>query len=458
MDFKSFFWSKERDDETPFELDGKPSLKVALPLALQHILAMFVGNIAPITILVTVAGGAMGLDLSDKIFLVQMAMFASGIATLIQLYPLGKIGARLPIVMGTSFSFLGVAILVGFEHGIAGVFGAALVGSVVEIALGFTMPYIRKYFTPLITGIVVLGIGFSLLDVGADYVAGGSAAKFAGEYGQWENLLVGLLTLLAMLGFYIFGKGMWKTSAILIGLVIGFIISLLPVFGMVDWSIVGDADWFLIPTPFKFGLEFHWDAIFLFGAIYIITAIETVGDCSGVTLGGMGREATSDEISGSILADAFGSSFAAVFNALPNTSFSQNVGIVSMTKVVSRYVVMFGALFLIIAAFLPKFGALFLTIPTPVLGGVLVLIFGIIAVNGVKMIAQEDLNGRNGLILALAFGIGFGITNVPDLTAAFADGGIMDNGFLEWFFADPLIAAGLTAFFLNLVLPKDMDV
>jgi NCS2 family nucleobase:cation symporter-2 len=190
MDFKSIFWSKERDDETPFELDGKPSLKVALPLALQHILAMFVGNIAPITILVTVAGGAMGLDLSDKIFLVQMAMFASGIATLIQLYPLGKIGARLPIVMGTSFSFLGVAILVGFEHGIAGVFGAALVGSVVEIALGFTMPYIRKYFTPLITGIVVLGIGFSLLDVGADYVAGGSAAKFAGEYGQWENLLV----------------------------------------------------------------------------------------------------------------------------------------------------------------------------------------------------------------------------------------------------------------------------
>jgi len=457
MDFKEIFWSKERDNETPFELDGKPSLKVALPLALQHILAMFVGNIAPITILVTVAGGAMGLDLSDKIFLVQMAMFASGIATLIQLYPLGKIGARLPIVMGTSFSFLGVAILVGFEHGIAGVFGAALVGSIVEIALGYVMPYIRKYFTPLITGIVVLGIGFSLLDVGADYVAGGSAAKFAGEYGQWENLLIGLLTLLAMLLFNIFGKGMWKTSSILIGLVIGFLIALLPVFDMVDWSIVGDADWFLIPTPFKFGMEFHFDAIFLFGAIYIITAIETVGDCSGVTLGGMGREATSEEITGSILADAFGSSFAAVFNALPNTSFSQNVGIVSMTKVVSRYVVMFGAAFLIIAAFFPKFGALFLTIPTPVLGGVLVLIFGIIAVNGVKMIAQEDLNGRNGLILALAFGIGFGITSVPDLTAAFADGGIMDNGFLEWYFADPLIAAGLLAFFLNLILPKDMD-
>lgn len=457
MDWKKIFWSKERDTETPFELDGVPSLKVALPLGLQHILAMFAGNLAPILILVTVAGGAMGLDIDDKIFLVQMAMFASGVATFVQLYPLGKVGARLPIVMGTSFSFLGVAILVGFDYGIAGIFGAALVGSIVEIVLGFTMPYIRKYFTPLITGIVVLGIGFSLLDVGVDYIAGGTAAKFAGEYGQWENLTVGMITLLAMLGFNIFGKGMWKTSAILLGLVVGFLFALLPVFDMVDFSIIKDADWFLVPTPFKFGMEFHFDAIFLFAAIYIITAIETVGDCSGVTLGGMGREATSEEISGSILADAFGSSFAAIFNALPNTSFSQNVGIVSMTKVVSRYVVALGAGFLVIAAFFPKFGALFLTIPSPVLGGVLVLIFGIIAVNGVKMISQVDLNGRNGLILALAFGIGFGVTSVPDLTAAFADGGIMDSEFLEWYFADTLIAAGLLAFFLNLILPKDMD-
>ena len=448
MDFKSIFWKKERDEETPFELDGKPSLKIALPLGLQHILAMFAGNLAPILILSRV----IGLDVADQVFLIQMAMFASGIATLIQLYPLGKIGSRLPIVMGTSFSFLGVAIVVGFDYGLAGVFGAALVGSLVEVVLGFTMPYIRKYFTPLITGIVVLGIGFSLLHVGVDYIAGGVGSD---SWAEWENLLVGTLTLLIMLGFNIFGKGMWKSSAILLGLFFGFLISV--PFGMVTTDAIQAADWFLIPTPFKYGIEFHWDAIFLFGAIYIITAIETVGDCSGVALGGMDREATSDEISGSILADAFGSTFAAIFNALPNTSFSQNVGIVSMTKVISRYVVALGAGSLIIAAFFPKFGAMFVTIPNPVLGGVLILIFGIIAVNGVRMIAQSDLAGRDGLILALAFGVGFGVTSVPSLVAEFAEGGVMANKFLEWYFADTLIAAGLLAFFLNLVLPKDRE-
>lgn len=451
MDFKSIIWKKERDNETPFELDGKPSLKIALPLGLQHILAMFAGNLAPILILARF----LELDVSDQVYLIQMAMLASGIATLIQLYPLGKIGSRLPIVMGTSFSFLGVAMIVGLEYGLAGVFGAALVGSIVEIVLGFTMPYIRKYFTPLITGIVVLGIGMSLLDVGVDYFAGGKAAELAGEYGQWENLVVGTVTLLIMLGFNIYGKGMWKSSAILLGLVGGFLIAI--PFDMVSLAPVGDADWFLLPRPFEFGIEFHFDAIFLFGAIYIITAIETVGDCSGVTLGGLDREATSEEISGSILADAFGSTFAAIFNALPNTSFSQNVGIVSMTKIVSRYVVMLGAVFLIMGAFLPKFGALFVVIPYPVLGGVLILIFGIIAVNGIRMIAQSELTGRDGLILALAFGIGFGVTSVPLLTAAFEEGGITENSFLKWYFTDTLIASGLLAFFLNLVLPRNKE-
>ena len=260
-----------------------------------------------------------------------------------------------------------------------------------------------------------------------------------------------------MLGFNVFGKGMWKSSAILIGLVIGFFIAIplgiLTFDGI--WDSIVDADWVAFPVPFKYGIEFHWDAIFLFAAIYIITAIETVGDCSGVTMGGLDREATSDEISGSILADAFGSSFAAIFNALPNTSFSQNVGIVAMTKVVSRYVVAVGAVFLIVAAFFPKFAVLFAIIPASVLGGVLLLIFGMIAVSGIRMIAKGDLNGRDGLILALAFGIGFGITDTPALYAAFDDGGVIDNEFLEWFFADTVVAAGLTAFFLNLVLPKD---
>lgn len=444
MKFRNPFLKQENDAQLAFELDGKPSLQVAAPLGLQHILAMFAGNLAPIMIV----SGVLGLDIEQRIYLIQCAMFASGMATLIQVYPLWKIGSRLPIVMGTSFSFLGVAIVVGIPYGIPGIMGAALAGSVVEIALGFLMPYIRKYFPPIVTGIVVLGIGFSLLHVGVDYLAGGFAPGVV--FGEAKNLLLGTATLLIMLGFNIFGKGMWKSSAILIGLVIGFIIAI-PM-GMVSMQAVLDANWIMFPTPFKYGIEFHWDAIFLFAAIYVITAIETVGDCSGVALGGLDREATAEEISGSILADAFGSSFAAIFNAMPNTSFSQNVGIVAMTKVVSRYVVAIGAAFLIVASLFPKFGAMFAVIPAPVLGGVLILIFGMITVSGMRMIAKADLNGMDGVILALALGIGFGITGTPALTSQFAEGGVVASKFLEWYFAETVVAAGLTAFILNALL------
>ncbi|MCK5762233.1 MAG: purine permease, partial [Candidatus Izimaplasma sp.] len=218
--FKSLFVRKENDTQLAFDLDGKPSLQVAVPLGLQHILAMFAGNLAPILIL----SGVLGLPTDQQIYLVQMAMFASGVATFIQLYPLGKIGARLPIVMGTSFSFLGVAIVVGFKYGIPGVLGAALVGSVVEIALGFLMPYIRKYFPPIVTGIVVLGIGFSLLHVGVEYFAGGKIDNVLQV--ETKNLILGTITLMIMLGFNIFGKGMWKSSSIIIGLILGFIIAI----------------------------------------------------------------------------------------------------------------------------------------------------------------------------------------------------------------------------------------
>ena len=442
--FKNLFVRKENDSQLAFELDGKPSLQVALPLGLQHILAMFAGNLAPILIL----SGVLGLPTDQQIYLVQMAMFASGVATFIQLYPLGKIGARLPIVMGTSFSFLGVAIVVGFQYGIPGILGAALVGSLVEIALGFLMPYIRRFFPPIVTGIVVLGIGFSLLHVGVDYFAGGFAPGVI--YGEGKNLLLGSITLIIMLGFNIFGKGMWKSSAIILGLFFGFLIAI-PM-GMVSFANVADAGWLSFPMPLKYGMTFHWDAIFLFAAIYVITAIETVGDCSGVTMGGLDREATAEEISGSILADAFGSSFAAIFNALPNTSFSQNVGIVAMTKVVSRFVIAVGATILIIAAFFPKFGALITIIPAPVLGGVLILIFGMIAVSGMRMIAKAELDGNDGLILALALGIGFGFTGSATIVGSFAAGGIMESKFLEWYFADTIVAAGLLAFVLNLML------
>ncbi|QVK20818.1 purine permease [Mycoplasmatota bacterium] len=439
-----------------FQLNGKPSLKVAVPLGLQHILAMFTSNLAPIIIL----AGVIGVSVDDKIYLIQMAMFASGVATLVQVFPIGNVGARLPIVMGTSFSFLSIAVVAGIKYGLPGVFGAALAGSIVEITLGYVLPSIRKYFPPIVTGIVVLAIGLSLLNVGANYFAG-SGNPTAPGYGSGQNLLLGTIVLLTMIGFSTWGKGMWKTSAVLIGIIVGYIVA--SFMGLVDFSAIANAKWLTFPVPLKYGLEFHWDAIALFGAMYIITAIETVGDCSGVTMGGLNREATKEELRGSILADGFGSAFAALFNALPNTSFSQNVGIVAMTKVVNRFIVAVGALFLVAGAFIPKFGAIFSVIPNAALGGVLIMIFAMIAVSGIRMITMENLDGRAGLILALSLGVGFGIASTstfvnaldPDLFS-----GILKPvfGLLHWFFSDRVVASGLLAFILNMILPKDTTV
>jgi len=435
----------EDNNKTIYSIDGRPKLVIAIPLGLQHVLAMFVSNMA----LVIILSNAIDLNASDRIYLLQMAMFTSGIVTLLQLYPVWKVGSRLPIFMGTSVAFLSVSILIAQKYGLPGLFGAALVGAIVEITLGFTIKYIRKFLTPIITGTIVLAIGFSLLDVGVDYLAGGLNTEL---YGDKINLLVGFITLFAAVLFTVFGKGMIKTSAILLGLVVGIIVAI--PFGMIAFDNVVQADWVMFPIPLKYGLEFHWDAILLFGTIYIISTLETVGDCDALTQGALNREATKEELRGSILADGIGSMFSAVFNALPRTSYSQNVGIVTMTKVVNRFVVAIGAIILITAAFFPKIGAMFTIIPIPVLGGILVLIFGMVSVTGIRMISKTDLAGRDGLILAIALGIGFGVTQTPELVIQFSEGGNFPNAFLEWYFRDALIASGLLALILNIVLPK----
>jgi NCS2 family nucleobase:cation symporter-2 len=423
-----------------FELDGKPALREAAPLGLQHVLAMFVGNITPIIIVASV----LGLSVEEKTFLIQCAMFASGVVTLIQAYPIGPIGSKLPIVQGTSFGFLPTAISIGKVHGISGIFGAALVGGLVECVLGFFLKPLRKLFPPVVTGTVLLSIGLSLLPVGVKYFAGGVKAP---DFGSAENLILGTIVLVTILVLKQYTKGFLSVSSILIGITVGFIAAYF--MGKLDFTNFNNAGYFSFPTPLKFGISFHMDAIIAMSLMYIVTTVETVGDISGVTMGGANREATDKELSGGVLADGFGSMFAALFNCLPNTSFSQNVGIVALTKVMSRYVVGVGAIILIISGLVPKFGAIFAMIPNSVLGGAMVIVFAMIAVSGMTLITKEPMCGKNSIIVAVALGVGFGLGSVPEALKIFPQGVKMIFG------GSGIVVAGMIALVLNLILPED---
>lgn len=453
------------------QLDGRPDWKIALPLGLQHILAMFISNLTPILIVALAAD--QGAELT---FLFQMAMLASAVATFVQLYPVAGVGSRLPIVMGTSFSFVGIGIGVAVNYGLAAVFTAALIGSLVEIGLGYllkVMPEeaIRKYFPPVVNGSVVLTIGLGLLYVGANYMGGNGNTAF-GDWASPANLTLGAITLFTLIGLNAYGKGFWKTSAVFIAVMVGFLAAIIGTvagitpegsLAIVDFSKFTNASWVTIPVPFKYGFDLQWDAVFLFAAMYIITTIETIGDCNGVAMGGLDRQATRDEVAGSILADGYGSAFAAAFNALPNTSFSQNVGIIAITKVVNRWVVTLGTFVLLGASLFPKVGAIFNMMPLAVIGGALIMIFGMIAVSGIRIITEESLDGRNGAILAISLGVGYGIVSSGSFAGAFdANAAAAGSGlgemfwdFLGWFFSDKVAATGLLAFILNLIYPAD---
>lgn len=422
------------------ELDGIPPLKESIPLGLQHVLAMFAGNITPIIIV----AGALKIPAAEKTFLIQAAMFVAGIVTLIQLYPIGKVGAKLPIVMGTSSGFLPTCLSIGARYGISGILGASLIGGLFEGVLGLFLKPLKKYFPPLVTGTVVLAIGLSLIPLGIKFFGGGVGAK---DFGSPSNLLLAFIVLITILIFKQFTKGISSMSAILIGIVVGYIVAI-PM-GKVNFDAVANAGWFSLPVPMKFGLTFHWDAIFAMMIMYIVTAVETVGDISGITMGGLKREATDRELSGGVIADGLGSSFAALFGVLPNTSFSQNVGIVAMTGVVNRFAIATGAIFLILAGFFPKLGAVVSIMPPSVLGGAAILMFAMIAISGINLITKEPLDGRNGIIVAVALGLGFGLGSVPEVLAVFP----------EWakllFAQSGIVVASMVALILNIVFPKE---
>ncbi|MBC5628369.1 purine permease [Clostridium sp. NSJ-6] len=423
-----------------YELDGRVPLKQAIPLGIQHVLAMFLGNVSPLIIVC----GLLNIDGNTKSMLIQNSMFIAGVATLIQLYPVFKVGSGLPVVMGTSSGFIGTEKVIGATYGYAAIMGASLVGALLEIVLGFFIKPLRKLFPPIVTSLVVISIGLSLLPVGIKYFAGGAGSP---EFGAPKHLLVGTIVMLVIIIIQNYTKGFMKTSAILIGIIVGYLVAIF--MGMVDFTQVKEAAWFSLPRPFIMGFEFRLDAIISMAIMYIATTVETIGDVSAIAVGGLGREATDKELSGGVIADGVASFIAALFSVAPNTSFSQNVGLVAVTKVVNKFVIMTGAVFLILAGFFPKLSAVLSVMPQSVLGGAAVIMFAMIFVSGLQSLFRENLDGRNGLIVALAIGIGVGLGNVPEALAELPSW--VGNIFAQ----NGIIMTFVIATVLNLILPKD---
>lgn len=425
-----------------YKLDGRVPVGKAIPFGLQHILAMFVANIAPIIIV----AGSSGLDSRQSAMLIQSAMLVAGIGTLIQLFPLWKIGSGLPIVMGISFTFVSVFCYIGPAYGYPAIVGAVLVGGVVEGILGLFAKYWIKLITPIVSASVVTAIGFSLLSVGAASFGGGSGSD---SFGSAANWILGTFTLLCCIGFNIAAKSYWKQLSVLAGLVVGYIAA--AIIGVVDFSGLESVPMVALPSVMPFRPEFNLDAILSVVLIFLVSATETIGDTSALATSGLGRDASAKEISGSLACDGFISTLSAAFGCLPITSFSQNVGLVAMTKVVNRFTIGTGALIMILAGVFPVFGALLATLPDAVLGGCTIMMFGTIVVSGLQMISKCGYSQRNITIAALSLSTGIGFTQVPDIFCIFPQ--IVQNIFAE----NCVAVVFLVAVVLNLVLPENME-
>ncbi|MFD2179743.1 uracil-xanthine permease family protein [Veronia pacifica] len=432
--------------------DYTPPLSQAIPLGLQHLLAMFVGNITPAIIIAGAAGfgyGSNSPDFHNMIYMLQVSMLFAGVATLFQTIGFGPIGARLPIVQGTSFAFVPILIPIVAGKGVdamAVVTGGVIAGGLFHAALAPLIGKIRFALPPLVTGLVVTMIGLSLVHVGIQYAAGGVPAEGTAEYGSALNWTVAILVVVVTLGVKFLTKGVTSVAAILIGMLVGYVVAWS--FGMVSFANVGKAAYFSIPNPFHFGIDFTVAAIVGFCLMSFISAIETVGDVSGITKAGADREATSEEIRGATYADGLGSALSGVFGALPNTSFSQNVGLIALTGMMSRGVVTICAIFLIVAGFVPKVGALITTIPIEVLGGSIIVMFGMIVAAGISLLTEVNWNRRNMVIFAVSLSIGLGLQQEPG-TLQYV------NDTVKVFLTSGLLPAAFLAIILNLIIPEE---
>ena len=426
--------------ENIYKLDGKVPLAQAVPVGLQHILAMFVANITPIMIFANVCS----LDQHLTARLVQNAMIVAGIGTLLQLRPLWRIGARLPIVMGVSFTFLNTAIFIGTNYSVGTVIGCVIVGGILEGILGLFAKYWMKIISPIVAATVVTAIGFSLLSVGANSFAGGQGAA---DFGSVQNWIIGSVTLISCLAFNIFFRGYLKVISVLFGLIVGYVLSIC--FGMVDFSVLKETSIISLPTFLPFKPEFNIGAIISMLVIYLVSATETIGDATAVSETALHRKISEKEISGALAVDGFVSSIAGLFGCTPIISFSQNIGLVAMTRVVNRFTIGTGAIIMILAGIFPVFGSLLTTVPQAVLGGCTIMMFGTIVVAGFQLVGNCGFTARNTTIVALSLSVGLGFTQCANMFTIFPK-------IIQSVFAENCVAVVFVlAILLNLLLPKE---
>jgi len=429
-----------------------PGLAVAIPLGIQHVLAMFVSNLAPAIIVAGAAGFGFGSkDTGELIYLIQMSMLFAGIATLLQAIGLGPIGARLPIVQGTSFAFVPVMIPIVAAHGVgamAQLTTAAIFGGLFHTCLSFFVGRIRFALPPMITGLVVLMIGVSLMRIGVQYAAGGVPAQGTPAYGAGASWLLAGVVVMTTLGLSFFARGIWSTASVLLGLLAGYAVAV--VMGRVSLSAVGTAGWIMFPSPFHSGFAISVSAITGFCLMGFISAIESIGDVSAICEGSAGRRATDRELIGATCADGVGTALAAVFGAMPNTSFSQNVGLIAITGVMSRYIVAIGAIFLVVCGLAPKIGAIITTIPIEVLGGGVIVMFGMVASAAVSILSGVVWTQRNMLIFGVALSLGLGLELEPQAVSHLPET-------LRIMLTSGVLPAALIAVLLNLVVPMRVE-
>ena len=430
--------------ENLYKLDGKVPILKAILFGLKHILAMFVANLSPITLI----GLASSLKQTEIAFLLQNAMFIAGIATLIQLYPIWKIGSRLPIVMSVSFNFVAILTYVGATYGYASAMGAVLIGGLIEGCLGLLARYWKKIITPIVAASVVTSIGFSLFSVGTRSFGGGYSESF----GSAKNLLLGIITLAACLLFNIFAKSYWKQLSVLFGLIVGYILAIF--MGKVDLSVIFNGGLIALSHLLPFKMKFDLGAIIAVVVIFLVSATETIGDTSALVNSGLNREVTEEEISDSLACDGFCSSISSLFGCPPITSFSQNVGLINITKVVNRFTIATGAICMILVGLLPPIGNFFSSLPESVLGGGTIMMFGTILTSGIEMIAKAGFNQRNVTIVALSLAVGIGFTSGTE-----ADIWHIFPQIIQDVFAGNCVAVVfVVSIILSLVLPKDMNI
>lgn len=432
--------TRQKEYGSVFQLEGTPKFGEALPLALQHVVAMIVGCVTPA--LMVASMGSLNSD--DTVILVQGALVIAAIATLIQLFPIGGVlGSGLPIIMGVSFAYVPTMQAIAEGYDIGTIMGSQIVGGVCAVFVGIFVKKLRILFPTLITGTVVFTIGLSLYPTAVQYMAGGVTNP---DYGSWKNWLIAIITLLTVTGLNHFGKGIFKLASILIGIIIGYIISL--GFGMVNFQEVAKAGFVQLPKPLYFGIHFNISCCVSLGILFVINSIQAIGDFSATTAGGLDREPTDNELQRGIVAYGCGNIFGAFFGGLPTATYSQNVGIVATTKVVNRKVLGLSAVIILLAGILPKFSAILTTIPQCVLGGATIAVFASIAMTGIKLIVQSPLTYRNTTVVGLSVALGMGITQSSASLSLFP----------EWvttiFGKSPVVVATICAIMLNLILPK----